>query len=689
MYVDVTSGSVRLALRDSTQEISHLDVYPGMPEVNGLAVTSGTRARYTIVLSAPELTDFTLRPTLINMAPEHVPQSITLGAVVYGERIDHPFDQDEFLVDIPAAQEAELYLSSDVGHFFYVTVVRVGATASAFDDFIDPPVGWADLQLGASGRIALEAGRYAVRISGKAGSAFDFQLRTVNPKPERAAELLTVGDTIAESIDYVGDYDDFVLHGTAGAEYEVFVSAGGTAPHQAQVLLLGLAEGAGPFASAEPGGALLDSPTGRFAMPSTGQVTVRVRDWWDKAGGLYLGPYRLVAVAIDRRPEGLADVIAPSRNVIASALELYGDIDVFHFTLASPTRLALRCAPTAGGGCSVYSAAVYRDDTPTAPVNLDEGLPLAVGSYSLRVESGRGLQSSPMYRGPYQLVLAPVDTVPEDVAPTLSIGTTVSESMSWPVDVDTFTLDVTAADTLLVSLDSTNLGGIFFRTAVTDVISGRLLGTDEIYGAANRRIDPVPGRYAVSVRAFTTDWQPDAARSYRLGIQRASAVPEGRGAAVAVGDTVRSNYDYDGDIDDYVLTGTPWEMVDFTLIPEHASMRGGMEPVSVRAIEPASGTTLGVTSSMGYYGSFRGMPVEIPAGGTLRLRVCTLSNCPVEHYTGPYTIAVNHVNGPPESRPAAFAVGDTVTESLESGMDVDEFTFDGTAGQVVDLVGLQ
>lgn len=214
VYVEVTSGSVRLALRDSAQEISHLDVYPGLTtQVNGLAVSSGPRTRYTIVLSAPEPTDFTLRPTLINMAPEHVPQLITLGAVISGERIDHPFDQDEFLVDIPAAQEAELYLSSDVGHFFYVTVVRVG--------------------------------------------------------------------------------------------------------------------------------------------------------------GLYLGPYRLVAVAIDPRPEGRDDVIAPSRSGIASALELYGDIDVFRFTLNAPTRSALRCAPTPGGGCSVYSAAVYRDDTPTTPVNLE------------------------------------------------------------------------------------------------------------------------------------------------------------------------------------------------------------------------------------------------------------------------------------------------------------------------------
>jgi len=114
-YVEVTSGSLRLALRDSTREISHLDLYAGSTtQVNGLAVTARTRTRYTIVLSAPAPTDFTLRPTLIDMAPEHVPQSIKLGAVISGERIDHPFDQDEFLVDIPAAQEARLTTSS--GH---------------------------------------------------------------------------------------------------------------------------------------------------------------------------------------------------------------------------------------------------------------------------------------------------------------------------------------------------------------------------------------------------------------------------------------------------------------------------------------------------------------------------------------------------------------------------------------------
>lgn len=692
VYLDVTAGAVGLELRDSAQTIGIVVVYPEPTTIiNGLSATARTRTRYTIVLSAPgqEGADFTLRPTLIDRAPEHARQSIALGEVVSGERIDHPFDQDEFLVDIPAAQDAELYLSSDAGHYFYVTVVRVGITASAFDDFVYPPAGWADLQLGASGRIALDAGRYIVRISGTAGSAFSFQLRTINPKPEAAAELLTLGDTVAESIDYVGDYDDFVLRGTPGAEYVVFVSAGGTAPHQAEVLLLGLAEGAGPFARVEPGGALLDSPTGRFAMPASGQVTVRVRDWQDQVGGFYRGPYHLLAVAIDRRPEGRADVMTPSRNVIASALELYGDVDEYRFTLAAPTRLALRCAPTADGGCGVYRAGVFRDDAPTQALTLDGDVPLPAGTYRMRVESGAGLQSSPMYRGPYQFVLAPVDTVPEDVATTLSIGTTVSESASWPWDIDTFTLDVTLADTLIVRLDSTSLAGTVFRTSVTDMISGRQLGTDGFYGAANRRIDPVPGRYAVSVLAFTTDWQPDAARTYRLGIQRASAVPEGRAAAVAVGDTVRSNYDYHGDIDDYVLTGAPWEVVNFTLIPEHASTHGGMEAVSVRAIEPASATTLGITSSFGFYGSFRGMPVEIPAGGTLRLRVCSLPSCSIENYTGPYTFSVNHVNGPPESRPAAFAVGDTVTESLESGMDVDEFTFDGTAGQVVDLVGLQ
>ncbi|HET9012655.1 MAG TPA: hypothetical protein VFN38_12610, partial [Gemmatimonadaceae bacterium] len=657
---------------------------------DGIATFAAARSTYAIVISAPPGSggDFVLRPTLIDLAPEHAARTIALGEVVSGERIDHRFDQDEFLVDVPVAQEVELYLSSDVGDYFPASVVRLGSAASAFDGSLRPPIGWAELELGASGRIALEAGRYAVRFSGNAGAAYRFQLRTVSPRPEAAAELLTVGDTVAESIDYVGDYDDFLLRGTPGAEYEVFVSAGGSAPHQAQVLLLGLSQAAGPYASAEPGGFLLDSATGRFAMPANGEVTVRVRDWWDKSGGLYRGPYRLVAVAIDRRPEGRADTIAPSGGVIASALELYGDVDEYRFTLDAPTRVALRCAPTSGGGCGVYSAAVYRDDAPGPPVSLDDLAPLAAGSYRLRVESGHGLRSSPLYRGPYQVVLARVDTIPEDVAPSLTIGATVSESASWPWDIDTFTLDVTAADTLIVRLDSVGLAGSYFRTAVTDLLTGRKLGVDGTYGAANRRIDPVPGRYAVAVSAFTSDWQPDAARTYRLAVERASAAPEGRPVAVAVGDTLRSNFDYEGDVDDYVLTGAPWEMVSFTLIPEHASTHAGLEVVAVRATEPTSGATLGITSSFGYY-ALTGVPVEIPSGGAVKLRVCNFSSCSVEHYIGPYTIAVNHVNGPPESRPSAFAVGDTVMEALESGADVDEFTFGGTAGQAVDVIGLQ
>jgi hypothetical protein len=689
IYLEATRGQVGFELRDSAaRDLGHIILSPSpSPSASyGFTAFSAAHARYTVIISAfgSDSGNFTLRPTLIDVAPEHVPQMISLGDIVSGERIDHTFDKDEFLIDIPVAQEVDLYLSSELaGSNFNASVVRVGATASALNTSLSPPGGWADLELGSSGRFVVDAGRYAVRFSGTGGSAYRFQLRTVNPKPETAAELLTLGDTIAESIDYVGDVDDFVLRGTPGAEYAVFVGASGDVPHQTHVLLPGLNQAAGPWAFANSGTAVLDAGTGRFTMPATGQMTVRVID------GLYRGPYRLLAIAIDRRPEGLSDVIVPSGNVIASALELYGDVDEYRFTLDTAKRLALRCAPPPLGGCSAYAAAVYRDDAPTQPVNLDGVLPLPTGAYRVRVQSGNGKGAeNAMYRGPYQIVLASVDTTPEAVPAAAAVGTMISETRAWPWDIDTFTLDVATADTLWVHLAVSDSASTRYSVGVTDLATGRALGIRDLYDSpTNRRIDLAPGRYAVTVTGFSDGWAPGALGTYELGLHRATATPEGRPAAVAVGDTVRGRFEYTGDIDDYVLTGAPWEMVNFTLASDSASYYAGLEPVAVTAIDPVTGTVMGVTSTINY--AVSGVPVEIPSGGTLKLRFCALPDCSsADNWTGPHTVVVNHVNGTPELRAAAFAVGDTVAESMENGLDVDEFTFDGAAGQVVDLVGL-
>jgi hypothetical protein len=396
-----------------------------------------------------------------------------------------------------------------------------------------------------------------------------------------------------------------------------------------------------------------------------------------------------LAIAIDRRPEGLSDVIVPSGNVIASALELYGDVDEYRFTLDTAKRLALRCAPPPLGGCSAYAAAVYRDDAPTQPVNLDGVLPLPTGAYRVRVQSGNGKGAeNAMYRGPYQIVLASVDTTPEAVPAAAAVGTMISETRAWPWDIDTFTLDVATADTLWVHLAVSDSASTRYSVGVTDLATGRALGIRDLYDSpTNRRIDLAPGRYAVTVTGFSDGWAPGALGTYELGLHRATATPEGRPAAVAVGDTVRGRFEYTGDIDDYVLTGAPWEMVNFTLASDSASYYAGLEPVAVTAIDPVTGTVMGVTSTINY--AVSGVPVEIPSGGTLKLRFCALPDCSsADNWTGPHTVVVNHVNGTPELRAAAFAVGDTVAESMENGLDVDEFTFDGAAGQVVDLVGL-
>jgi hypothetical protein len=695
------SGDVALSLRDpSDQQVGATLATAGDTATMryGVATKASADGRFTIVVSSGSQAtggDFNVRAELINTAPEHVPQTVSLGAVVTGERIDFSFDQDQFIIDVPAATDVELYLHADGQSQSSLTPLGVslwrdGETSAVYDKFVYVPTGAPDLQQWASGRLTLAAGRYILAFGGAYGAAYTFQLQPVNRAPEHAAATLTLGDTISESIDYVGDVDDFVLRGTPGAEYEVFVAATGAAPHEVNVRFPDL-DASGPArAFTILGEPLLDAPTGRVTMPASGQLTVRVTDAGDQ-GGLFRGPYRLVAVAIDRRPEGRSDTIVPSDSVIASALEIYGDVDEYRFTLDAPKRLALRCAPTPLGGCSAIGAALYSDATPDKSVSLDGHSPLPAGAYRLRLEShpGAGGPSTAhgMYRGPYQFVLAAVDTMPEDGPAALTIGTPVTESITWPRDIDTFTFDVPAADTVVVHLAMTNAVGSSYRIDVRDALTGAGIDTTE-YGAlpTDRRIDLVAGHYAVTLSAAAGTWTPGARGSYELTVQRASAAPEGRGAAVTFGDTVRSVFDYKGDIDDYVLTGTPGDMAYVTLLPEHP-LWDGRQFFAVALQDPATGSTLAYPWTPGY--RIVGVPVEIPAGGTLRLRVCVLQGCLRDYVQPPYTFVVNHVNRAPESRAATFAVGDTVADAIEQPQDVDDFTFAGTAGQTIDVVALQ
>lgn len=650
-------------------------------------------ARYTLVVAAPAPRStgghFTLRPIRIDAAPEHGSATIPLDSVISFERLDYAADRDEFRVTVPVATDVELYVVLDsVADCLQAAIMSAKDSTSELFGAACTLDRSADIERGALGRVTLSAGTHLVRFSGgqttAAGVPYTFLLRTVHHAPEHAAAQLTLGDTISEAIDYVGDIDEFTLAGTPGAEYEVFVAADGADPHRALVVLPDLAPTTDTaLAVAAPGTPLLDVPTGRFTMPATGRTTVRVTDRSDR-NGLYRGPYRLLAVAIDRRPEGRSDTITPSTDVVSSALEIYGDVDEYRFTLDAPQRLALRCAPTAvGTGCVSLSAAVYADTDPTRPVELRVDRPLPAGAYRVRVESragqlAAGSQPHGMYRGAYQLVLASADTTPEGLPAAIAVGAPITKPSAWPFDVDSYILDIATADTVLfhVSQDS---GGVIPALTVVNQATGKpLMPLDTTSGLAPQLTALPAGRYAVTVTSTWSAWAPGARSTYHLALERVSFAPESRSADVAVGDTVHERSDFDGDYDDFVLHAPPGEFVSGEVRPitgppytDHITF--------LTMIDPATGDSVGSTWS--WFDPRLTLPTAMPASGTLRLRLFTSTFVP-------YAFTVHLANRAPETHPAAIVFADTVAEGFESAWDVDEFTFDAAPGQIVDLVGL-
>jgi hypothetical protein len=54
-------------------------------------------------------------------------------------------------------------------------------------------------------------------------------------------------------------------------------------------------------------------------------------------------------------------------------------------------------------------------------------------------------------------------------------------------------------------------------------------------------------------------------------------------------------------------------------------------------------------------------------------------------FTGGYWFVVLPINRAPETRAAAFTLGDTVADAIDPPVDIDEFNFNGVAGQSVDI----
>ena len=702
IYLMARGDLLRLEVRDSTGRLvtATSDAHnTTAPERRVTAVIPASPYRYHVdvsMVNGTAASDYEIRVVAASYAPEHVPSAMTVGAIVSGEDLEHAYDVDSFTVSVDHDQLVNLYLRKTVHSDAIVTARLFGPYSQYLPGGIS--AGAADTVLGrsGSGRFTLAAGsHYVIRVyyanPDTAKTAYEMELHPIDPAPEAAPAALVPGDTIHESIDYLGDVDDFTLTGAPGSRYNLFAEADGNAPHGVTAVLA-FGSWNDPAITANAGAELAATASGVFTLPASGILQIHVYDSDGWAAG-HVGPYRLFAYPIDERPEGTSADLAFDQAT-TSTIDLPGDIDEFTLTIRTDTavNVELRRPDEAAGRPLRFTLLTAGDSELTHGIL---GIPadtaalgtrwLRPGTYKVRVEPTSSVSGG--FAGSYEIVAHTVSPAPEHGAGTIALGDTIrGELLDFPGDIDRFHLSLAAGDSVYLRLAgiAPEVGARAYLYRATD---GRFIGGTEASGGWDGQSAVITiadaGTYYIEVTGSTAGVAQTEIGPYELAINRITTAPEDRAGTIALGDTVASWIETPGDADDYTLVA-----------PAGTEVTGGFRDstdthccIQLRFIDPATGVVI----KQPPYGNEGLGRVTVPAGGALRVRISEPADCAYYGCYSPglrqrYRFWVVAVNRAPETRPAAFAIGDTVSgEWIDPVGDIDEYSFSATAGDTVDV----
>ncbi|MEO8032597.1 MAG: hypothetical protein ABJC74_17710 [Gemmatimonadota bacterium] len=222
---------------------------------------------------------------LVDTLPEHVTAAHSIGDSVVGEAIDTPGDVDRYTFSGTPGSEVVIWarpVPFPTGDPRFLTQLlassgdSVAAQAYYLASTLDPVIVPASGQL----RIQIEQQRYGDGVPFTAVGPYVLMVSVVNRAPETAPAALTLGDTVkAESIDRIGDVDEFSFSGAAGQAVHLY-----SLPNVAATLI-------DQSTLQVVGATSANNSAGDFTLPRTGTYLVRVTggDNWNATG-----PYQLL-----------------------------------------------------------------------------------------------------------------------------------------------------------------------------------------------------------------------------------------------------------------------------------------------------------------------------------------------------------------------------------------------------------
>lgn len=665
--------------------------------------------------------DYTVATTVVRRTPEQISASVGVNDTISGESIGNAADVDEFDVHVGGPLLTTAFLRNSGSGGVAVDMVVLDESTGSLLGAVSAHPGVSTLDANASGRFRFpRAGTYRVRVRARARVApagtfpvpYAFQLFAVDTIPERHARTIAPNDTVGdEALAPLGDVDEFALAGTAGQQYNIFLrGSNGVAGDSLLAYFVdatgtrvgGIARSSGTDAT------LLGHATGRVTLPASGTYRLVVRGASDTTSG-YRGSYGLFLYPVNDAPESVAPSLPADGRVDSEAIDLPGDVDTYSFSVGTPTLVNVELHHASAAADSVRAVIVDGSGRQAVVVAVapTEGrgsgvAALAPGAYRLVVagakSDGRG------FAGAYSLRLHRLaGTGPESIAASMAIGDTVTEALSPLGDVDVFTFQAKRGDHLHLHLQRLAGSGGMFQAVVRGSSNGQIIGRVDSWSdqgtlenRSPRLTIPERGDYTITVSPVNAGVDVADQGPYRLALLRVADSPEHVSATIAVGDSITAErFDMPGDIDRFILTGTPnQEVVLYMSGPPGACTHYEVSDTTERM-------TLANGLSCGY---FQLTPrFRLPASGVVAIDALEYLYCDYffgcsEYFaaTGPFFLRVVAIDRAPESTGASLAYGDSVTGRIGEGWtrsgefidpgDVDEYTFVGTAGDSVEVV---
>jgi len=405
-----------------------------------ITVSAGT---YTLRIAGDGVTPlrgpYTVRMYAFSLRPESVRDTLVIGDTVGAELINPPGDQDTYWFFGVRRQHANIKIqgraaaTSNGGFrafllgpatppdFLPVALVSVptasGGTAHQSLRLDLPRTGWYHLDVtGASTPEQLsEIGNYKLTLA------------SWDTVPEIAPSSLAVGDSIGETIDPPGDWDQFTVTGTPGEELGLLIHSDGSYPFYPSILLFNAASSDSMTTVGQDTRFL-----GPFRVPANGRLTMAVferpmvffRECYDEYCG---SAYRLVSsydvrlFRINRAPESIGAAYVVGDTAGGEAIDEPGDLDEYtssgtpgavltpFFRMTGPPEppgsygLELEIVDPATGGVlvgsgqQVFGQTFVQYQAFTVPTS---------GNFVIRVR-GTGLFGEDLNTGPYEFFIKP------------------------------------------------------------------------------------------------------------------------------------------------------------------------------------------------------------------------------------------------------------------------------------------